>query len=59
MNLFSFFNLVNIIIITKNKNYICLIYINNEIFADIFTVYNIEKREKSFFIEVFYIIQSL
>lgn len=55
-NLLDFFNFVSIIIITKNKNCICLIQINNEIFTNIFIVYNINKIKKGFFIDIFHII---
>lgn len=54
-NLFDFFNLLNAIITTKNKNYTCLIHINNKVFGNIFIAYSMNKIKKSFFINVFYI----
>lgn len=55
-NLFGFFSFINIVIIIMNKNRICFIYINNKVLANIFIMYNIDKREKCLFVNIFYII---
>ena len=44
--LIDFFDFINVINFTRNKNHIYLIYINNKIFTNPFATYNIDKTEE-------------